>query len=178
MNRPCRVSGGRFPERHCTPVVSGTALHTGRLPEPYRCAGRTRNRLTINYLIITAARAFLNARLRQCPNSNSLLTALFAASAVVHIHIATATLPVKHFHRAPPATPEAPATHHQLPPKPGDSPTALFPASATNHTGPTPPAPLLDRQPGSGAGTAAGIYDLRRLKFKHCAEPLRGSLRA
>ena len=38
--------------------ISGTALHTGRLPEPYRCAGQTRNRLTISYLIITAAQAF------------------------------------------------------------------------------------------------------------------------
>ena len=47
--------------------ISGTALHTGRLPEPYRCAGRTRNRLIINYLTITTAQAFFNARLRQCP---------------------------------------------------------------------------------------------------------------
>ena len=47
--------------------ISGTALHTGHLPEPYRRAGRTRNRLTINYLTITAAQAFFNAHLRQCP---------------------------------------------------------------------------------------------------------------
>ena len=59
--------------------ISGTAMHTGRLPEPYRCAGRTRNRLTTSYLAITAAQAFFNARLRQCPNSNSLLTAPFSS---------------------------------------------------------------------------------------------------
>ena len=114
-------------------LVLGTALHTGRLSEPYRCAGRTRNRLTTSYLTITAAHAFFNARLRQCPNSDSLLTALFAASAVVHIHIATATLPVKHFHRAPPATPEVLATHHQLHSKPDDSPTTLFLSTHCQH---------------------------------------------
>ena len=113
--------------------IPGTALHTGRLSEPYRCAGRTRNRLTTSYLTITAAHAFFNARLRQCPNSDSLLTALFAASAVVHIHIATATLPVKHFHRAPPATPEVLATHHQLHSKPDDSPTTLFLSTHCQH---------------------------------------------
>ena len=59
--------------------ISGTALHTGRLSEPYRCAGRTRNRLTTSYLTITAAHAFFNARLRQCPNSDSLLTAPFSS---------------------------------------------------------------------------------------------------
>ncbi len=65
--------------------ISGTALHTGRLPEPYRCAGRTRNRLTSSHLAITAARAFFNARLRQCPNSNGLLTAPLSNFAAAHI---------------------------------------------------------------------------------------------
>ena len=47
--------------------ISETALHTGRLSKSYRCAGQTRNRLTISYLTITAAQAFFNTRLRQCP---------------------------------------------------------------------------------------------------------------
>ena len=64
--------------------------------------------------------------------------------------------------------------HHQRHPKPDDSPTALFPDSATHHIGPAtpPPAPLLDLQYGSDSGTAAGIYDLRRLQARHCAEPV------
>ena len=66
--------------------------------------------------------------------------------------------------------------HHQRHPKPDDSPTALFPASASHHIGPAtpPPAPppLLGLQPGRDSGTTAGIYDLRRLKAKHCAEPV------
>ncbi len=122
-----------------------------------------RNRLTISCLAITIAQAFFNARLRQCPNSNSLLTAPLSNFAAVHIRSSGTPWDT---HQILPA-------HHQRHPKPDDSRTALFPASATHHIGPAtpPPAPFLDLQPGSGAGTAAGIYGLRRLKVRHCAEP-------
>ena len=71
------------------------------------------------------------------------------------------------FQCTPTAPPGVPTTNHQLHPKPGNSSTAVFPTSATPpyRTHDTATSPLLDLQPGSDAGTAAGIYDLRRLKI-------------
>ena len=145
--------------------ISGTALHTGRLPEPYRCAGRTRNRLTISYLTITAAQAFFQCTPTAMPKFEQLADRTIFQLPPLSISEVQAT---------PWDTHQMLPAHHQRHPKPGDSPTALFPASATHHIGPAtpPPAPLLDLQHGSDAGTTAGIYGFRRLKAKHCAEPV------
>ena len=146
--------------------IFGTALHTGRLSKSYRCAGRTRNRLTISYLTITAAQAFFNTRLRQCPNSNILLTAPLSSFAAVHVRSSGNTIGhSSNVASTPPAASKARRLTHRT----------IFsfrhqPYRARDTATSSPPR--LGLQPGRDSGTAAGIYGLRRLKAKHCAEPV------
>ena len=125
-----------------------------------------RNRLTISCLAITVAQAFFNARLRQCPNSNILLTAPLSSFAAVHVRSSGNTIGhSSNVASTPPAASKARRLTHRT-----ISSFRLPPYRARDTATSSPP--LLGLQPGRDSGTTAGIYDLRRLKAKHCAEPV------
>ena len=114
--------------------IFGTALHTGRLPEPYRCAGRTRNRLTISYLTITAAQAFFQCtptatrkfqqladrtsfQLRSCPRPKFRQHhwALIKCCQHTTNGIQSPTTHPPHYFQLPPPTISGPRHRHQHP---------------------------------------------------------------